>query len=830
MKVSLNWVKKYIDFELPPVGELSGHIGTQLGAIEDTEDLGAKYNGVVAAKVISCVEHPNSDHLHICMIDDGGAVKDVERNEQGHIQVVCGAPNVREGLTVAWLPPGVVVPETTNKEPFTLSVREIRGVKSNGMLASARELALGTNHEGILEIDTDAKPGEAFADIYELNDYIIDIENKMFTHRPDLFGELGIAREIAGILHHAFTSPEWYRRAPSGSLPHGGSLPLTVQNELPDLVPRFMAVALSDIQIKPSPVWLQTYLSRVGIRPISNVVDITNYMMILTGQPLHAYDYDKVRVLSGGEGAVLCVRYPRSGEKLTLLSGKEVEPRTETIMIATDKQAIGIGGVMGGADTEVDDHTKNIILECATFDMYSIRKTSMALGLFTDAVTRFNKGQSPLQNDRIVGESLRLFGELAGAKQAGEIIDDTHVPGREWVHPPVPVTTAFINERLGLKLSAGEMKQLLENVEFTVTADGDTLTVAAPFWRTDIEMREDIVEEVGRLYGYDKLPLELPRRDIAPAQKNALIELKSHIRHALSAAGANEVLTYSFVHGNLLDKVGQERSHAFQLSNALSPDLQYYRLSLMPSLLEKIRPNIKAGYDEFVLFELGKVHIVGENDAAALPREDELLGLVVTANDKLHKGGAPYYEAKAYLESLVGTRLMYKPVPEDMRAFDITKPYDMERSAFVYSGDTFLGLIGEFRQEVLHNLKLPQFTAGFELDVAALLGHMGKVAYEPLPRFPAVSQDICFKVAADVPYQRLFDTAQSALDGHKPDQTRASLSPVDIYQREDDTAHKQITLHLDIASYEKTMTDTEVTKLLDAVAASVHDALDAERV
>jgi len=831
MKVSLNRIKQYLDFDVLSVEDLAKHIGAQLGAIEDIEDLGARYKGVVIASVVSCVDHPNSDHLHVCKINDGGVVQNVERDEQGHVQVVCGAPNVREGLAVAWLPPGVVVPETAGEEPFALSVRDIRGQKSNGMLASARELALGSDHSGILELNSDdARPGADFAKTYQLDDYVIDIENKMFTHRPDLFGELGVAREIAGILQHPFHSPDWYLKGRDDALSRGDALPLTVQNELPDLVPRFMAVALENVSVHPSPVWLQAHLARVGVRPINNVVDITNYMMMESAQPLHAYDYDKVKTLSNGNGAVLCVRHPHDGEKLMLLNGKEVTPRGDAIMIATDKQAIGLGGVMGGGETEVDEHTKNVILECATFDMYAIRKMSMALGVFTDAVTRFNKGQSPLQNDRIIGESLRLFGDLSGAKRASKIIDDTHVQGREWVHPPVPVTATFINERLGLKLSADDMKQLLENVEFTVTIDDKTLTVAAPFWRTDIEMREDVVEEVGRLYGYDKLPLELPTRTVAPSPKDKLLELKSRVRDKLVRSGANEVLTYSFVHGNLLDKVGQDKNHAFQISNAISPDLQYYRLSLIPSLLEKVHPNIKAGYDEFVLFELGKVHIVGENDAAALPREDELLGLVVTASDKLHKRGAPYYEAKKYLESLVGKRLTYKPIPEDMRKFDITKPYDMGRSAFVYDGDIFLGLIGEFRQEVLRNLKLPRFTAGFEFDIAALLGRMGKVMYEPLPRFPKVEQDICFKVAADVPYQRLFDAAQTALGGHKPDQTRASLSPVDIYRRENDTAHNQITLRLTIASYEKTMTDSEVAKLLDTVATEVKDKLNAERV
>ncbi len=309
--------------------------------------------------------------------------------------------------------------------------------------------------------------------------------------------------------------------------------------------------------------------------------------------------------------ATIVIRKPNKDEKLKLLNGKEIEPRKEAIMIATDKQLIGVGGVMGGSDTEVDENTKNIILECASFDMYSIRRTSMEHGLFTDAVTRFTKGQSSLQCGVVLAKIVDEIHQYADGKVASKMIDD-----KRNVKPldPVKVNAHFINQRLGVDLSAADIKKLLENVEFKVDANNDELTISAPFWRTDIEIPEDIVEEVGRLYGYDKLPLDLPKRDLTPAAKDPSLALKSQIRAKLSKSGANEVLTYSFVHGDLLDKVGQDKKNAFQVANALSPDLQYYRLSLAPSLLEKVHPNIKAGYDEFALFELGKAHIAGKEE------------------------------------------------------------------------------------------------------------------------------------------------------------------------------------------------------------------------
>jgi len=837
MKVSLNWVKQFIDFELPPIDEVVERIGAQLGAVEEVENLGEKYQGIIIVKVVECVEHPDSDHMHICKVDDGGKASDVERDDKGLVQVVCGAPNVRAGMLAAWLPPGSIVPESVGKDPFVLGKRELRGFVSNGMLASPRELSLGDSHEGILDLtdesitptDLAVEPGANFAKVFGLDDYIIDIENKMFTHRPDCFGVLGVAREIAGIFGKRFVSGENYRVLEAPTV--GQGLNLEISNEIPKEVPRFMAVALRDVTIKPSPLWLQVELYRVGAKPISNVVDVTNYMMLLTGQPLHAYDYDKVA--SGKLGA----RFAKPGEKLALLNGKTIELQDADMVITDGTKPIGLAGVMGGADTEVSAETKNIILECATFDMYTIRRTSMRHGLFTDAVTRFNKGQSPLQNPYVVQLTIGRLELLAGGEQASVIIDNDHTEGRTSVHPPVPVSAQFINERLGLMLSAETMKTLLENVECTVAVGSENLTVTAPFWRTDIETREDVVEEVGRLYGFDKLPLELPQRSITPAVKDALFELKSKIRATLAKAGANEALTYSFVHGDLLKKSGQDPEAAFQVGNALSPDLQYYRLSLTPGLLDKIHMNIKAGYDEFALFELGKGHnLQHATDDNGLPMEFEMLDLVYARSDKHTKPGAAFYEARTFLTNLateLGVELEFRPI-EGEEDYPVAKPYDHKRSAkvFVHGTDLPLGMVGEYKASVRKALKLPAHTAGFGVGVAQLQQAMAQSAraYQPLPRFPKVTQDVTLKVSAAVSYQQLVDFMNTEVMKARPENTLSNLELLDIYQKEGDTEHKQITFRLSIASYERTMTDAEVGKLLDAVSVAAHEKLDAERI
>lgn len=812
------------------VEKLVEKIGAQLGAVEEVIDRSDRFDGVLIAKVVSCADHPNADRLHVCKIDDGGKTTDIERDDNGHVQVVCGAPNVREGLMVAWLPPGCTVPDSRGKEPFVLEARELRGVVSHGMLASPMELTIGDSHDGILEVDVDVAPGTPFAEAYRTDgEMIIDIENKMFTHRPDCFGAMGVIREIAGIQQKSFKSPDWYVPNPDFPQPEADELKLEIHNELPELVPRFVAVAMSGIKIQPSPVWLQLYLSELGLRPINNVVDYTNFWMLETGQPLHAYDYDKVKALSSGDGATIVVRNPRDSERLTLLNGKTIDPRQEAIMIATDQQAIGLGGVMGGGETEVDETTKNIILECASFDMYSIRRTSMAHGLFTDAVTRFNKGQSPLQNLAVLAKIVESLGHDAGGKVAGPLIDLNQLEGRAWVHPPVPVTADFINARLGLTLSLDEMKQLLENVEFSVELTNDKLTVTAPFWRTDIETREDVVEEIGRLYGFDKLPLELPQRSIQPAAKNQLLELKQHIRQTLATAGANEVLTYSFVHGNLLDKVGQDKDHAFKLGNALSPDLQYYRLSLIPSLLDKVHANLKAGYDEFTLFELGKTHIADQLDDNGLPREDELTALVVAAANKLNKPGTAYYAAKRYLTQLVPAELTFNPVPEQMQSFDITKPFAMNRTAFVYAGETFLGIIGEFRTAVSKNLKLPSYCAGFELDTAAVQQVLDSPVYLPLSKFPTVRQDLTLKVASDKPFAQVETLVSKELAGNALADSKVMLQPLGIYQASADASHKNISFRISVTGQNRTLTDQEVAKTVSAIVAAAKAELGAEQ-
>lgn len=827
MKVSLNWAQEFSNVDLKSMGreELLRKIGAQLGAVEEVIDFGARYDGVVVARIAKCEKHPDADKLSVCWIDDGGAIENVERHDN-LVQVVCGALNVREGLLVAWLPPGSTVPSShDDKEPFVLGARELRGVVSNGMLASPKELGLGDQHDGILEIDEDVQPGTPFKKLYDLDDFVIDCENKMFTHRPDCFGILGVARELAGIQQQHFASPDWYTHEPS--FEERNNLPFYVRSET-DQAPRFMAVALENIAIKSSSLWLRAALVRVGLKPINNVVDITNYVMHLTGQPLHAYDYDKIAERSG-ETPTLLTRNAHDGEKVALLNGKTIELDDQTMVIATDKEVVGLAGVMGGSDTEVDENTSRIILEVATFDMYAIRRTSMKHGLFTDAVTRFNKGQSFRQNDRVLGYAMRLLGDIANGVQASQVFDERR--GEVSSIPTITTGVDFVNIRLGSKLSIDEMARLLENVEFHVEKNDNTLQITPPFWRQDIEIAEDIVEEIGRLYGFDKLPVALPKRDLTPAELEPMLAFKKRLRRILSAAGANEVVTYSFVHGDLLKKVGQNPEDSYKLRNALSPELQYYRQSLTPSLLTHLHPNIKAGHDEFALFEMNKTHNkVHGLDDEEVPGEIDMLALVYASKLPIR---SPYYHARYYLDYLaarLGLTLIYKAIDTDPD-FPVTRPFDHTRSALVTdkSSGVFIGMVGEYRTEVLRNLKLPS-TAGFEISPSGLLEAIQKdenAKYRPLSRYPGTEQDICLKVSTSISYAATEDVFRKVL------QTTTyewSLSPVDIYQRDDNREHKQVTIRVKLADPEKTMTAEAVREIVQKIVDHAAQKLNAEYI
>lgn len=821
MIISVNWLKKFTDIAMP-VDELATLIGARLVEIETVIDLGAKYKDVIVAKVVECAPLEGTDHLNVTKIDDGGKAQGVERDDNGLVQVVCGAPNVKAGMFVAWLPPQSTVPETFGTaEPFVLAAKPLRGVTSNGMLASARELDLYDDHSGILEIDKEAAPGSSFAELYELNDYLLDIENKSLTHRPDAFGVIGFAREVAGIQGKAFKTPDWLGQL-NAVLENDGSVEApAVKIEGSGLSDRFQAVVLSGVDEKAqSPVELQTYLARSGIRPISASVDISNYMMLVTGQPSHTYDYDKLKAVAGDDFTIR-VRLARPNETLVLLDGKEIKLDEADIVIAAGETAVGLAGIMGGDNTKTDETTKTVLLEAATFDLYHMRSTQMRHGIFSEAVTRFTKGiPAPLATP-VIAETAQFLSKFTGAKVSSAIVDE--YPGkREPI--AVKVSEEHINSVLGTQFSAEDISELLQNVGFDVSFNNLEATVLVPYWREDIHIAEDIIEEVGRLAGFDTINLTLPRRDFVAIRPSDFDKFRSKIRSSLVRAGANEVLTYSFVHGDVLKKAGLDADDSYRIVNSISPDLQYYRQSLTPSLLGAVFANVKAGYDAFALFEFNKVHkksdgLTDEN----VPVERDDIAFVIT---DAKKEGSAYYEAKAYLEYALnkfGLTLSYDGWDGDSALF---QPFEPKRSAAVVDVKTgkVLGVVGEYKKSVQKNFKLPAYSAGFELiakEVQAAVQE-NSVNYTPLSRYPGTERDVCFQVGNNVSYRQIVDAAEGAL---KANELISEVSPLDIYQAENSDT-KNITIRIQLTSYEKTMTTEEVTNIVDSVIGEVINATD----
>ncbi|MGD8374333.1 MAG: phenylalanine--tRNA ligase subunit beta [Candidatus Woesebacteria bacterium] len=825
MKISLNWLKEYTKVS-ESVDDLVARIGAQLGAVEEVVDLRGKYDGIKVAQIIEAKPHDNADKLNIYQVTDG-----LEQT-----QVVSGDKNLNIGDKVAWLCPGTTVPSTYGtSHPVVMGSREMRGQISHGMFASGKELDINDDDTSVLKLDTDAKPGVLLAKAYGLDDVIIDIENKMFTHRPDCFGLLGVAREVAGIRGKKFESPDWYLQKNGLVLkPAVEVVELKIDNKEPSLCNQYNAAVIRNVKIEPSPIAIQSYLKRVGIRPINNIVDITNYLMYLTGQPLHAFDYDKVAALDDQEHAAIVVRTPKENEEIKLLDGRVVKPGKNTVLICSRRKPLAIGGVMGGANSEIDDSTTSIIIESAAFNMYEIRRTSMELGIFTDAVTRYSKGQSPVQCKVVLAEAVSLITQHYGAQLTTEIGLERPIGTA-----PVFVNVRMLNQRLGLDLKSQQIKEILENAEIRTYVTGNQIKVFPPFWRTDLEIAEDIVEEVGRLYGYDKLPHSLPERSTEAVESPGIERFLVDVRNILASAGNNELQTYSFVPSRMFQKTDQDSKPAYRLRNALSPELQFVRTSLLPSLLDKIHVNHKAGYDLFGLFEIGKSHNKHEIAKDELPRERLGLSYVFSAEKKAAIGwdGSPYYQAKYQLGYLLGRLNMHDVAYRSLDGAkleqwwlqNLAKLFEPKRAALVLVDRKIIGVVGEFLPVARKNFKLPEFVSGFELDLTALHGFNRPVSsYKQILRFPSTGQDVCLRVTRDVLCR---DVQKILLKAFKNDERlRVSVDVVDIYQRKEDKNHKQITYRIALQHHDRTLTTKEVSDYLAKAVDLAKEKFKAEQV
>lgn len=771
MKISLNWLKKYVEIPVSDE-ELIRLIGARLVEVEGVIDETHKYDNIYIVKVESCEKIPET-HLTLCQINVGDSLGELTGPVENLVQVVCGAPNVREGMLAVWIAPGAIVPASVNEDaPFVIGKRKMQGFESCGMLAGADELDFGDDHSGIVEIDpAAAQPGDLLADVFELNDKILEIENKSLTHRPDTFGMIGFSREVAGILGQKFVE------GVLSDMPFEKTLSATPSISISDsnICKRYSAIVLEKHgEIKKKYLtWQDTILSKSGMRPIDPIVDATNYLMLLTGQPLHAFDYDKFIAVGGGEAAKIKVRLAREGEELVLIDGKEVALNENDIVICSNDTPVALAGAMGGAATEIDENTRKVILESATFSLYNLRKTQMAHGIFSEAITRFTKGQPAFQTLTVAEACAEMLGD--GFKIAA-VADEYPKPEEEVV---VEISMSEINGLLGTEYSLEKIVETLENVGFKVKKEGEVLSVVAPAWRTDIHIKEDVIEEVGRLLGYGNILPTLPLHKTA--ERNKMFELKREIRDLMKRFGANEVLTYSFVSEKLMKDAGEDAKKSYRIVNSISPELQYIRQSLIPSLLEKTYVNSKIPVEKFAIFEMNKVYRKDFGmDADGVPVEKMKIGFVVYERKNEETA---YYMAKKYLEELMRSlnlNIKFSKLKVKMPTFEI------KRSAEVFIEDESVGFIGEFTNSTKKNFKLGNYLAGFEIDLDKILEIMS--SKREVKIFQArVKQDLT--VATTKSYAEALDEVKAA----NPD---ARITPIGIYQKEGDE-NRNITFHIE---------------------------------
>ncbi len=765
MKISLNWLKKYV--KIPnnvSDDELIRLIGARLVEVEGVINETHKYDSIYVVRVESCEKIPNT-HLTVCQINAGGPEL---------VQVVCGAPNVHEGMMAVWIAPGAIVPASAKEDaPFTIGKRKMQGFESCGMLAGADELDFGDDHSGIVEIEPElAKPGDLLADIFELNDLVLEIENKSLTHRPDCFGIVGFAREVAGILGEKFIEPDFK--------PVGFELsinePVSVSIEDSNICSRYSALLLEkhgELQ-KKYLSWQDTVLSKSGMKPISPIVDATNYLMLLTGQPLHAFDYDKFLEAGKSDKARIVVRLAKDGEKITLLDDTEVQLNESDIVICSNDTPVALAGAMGGKSTMIDENTRNIIIESATFSLYNLRKTQMAHGIFSEAITRFTKGQPAYQTMTVANLCARML--TNGFRVFGKA-DEYPKPSKEIV---VKITTQEINALLGTKYDRDLIIKTLSNVGFVVKKFREELSIVVPEWRTDIHIKEDVIEEVGRLLGYDNIDLTLPLH--STSTPNNWLETKKIARNLLLRLGANELLTYSFVSSKLLEKAGQDLNNSYRIVNSISPELQFIRQSLVPSLLDKAYKNEKLPVEKFAIYEINKIYRKEfKLDKDGVPFEKLSFGLVIAER----KGtGTAYYMAKKYLAKVLeefGLKGEFISLIHDTAE---ARPFEPKRSAEVFVNGEYLGVVGEFKNSVRNAFKLAPYLAGFEIDFDVIMKYASRKKTISLAEYN--DEDLTVTTT---------ESYDDALKKVRKDYPDSIITPGTIYQAEGQK-DRNITFHI----------------------------------
>ena len=715
MHISLNWLKDYV--EIPKkhsAADLAKLITLRSCEVEGVIEQKLRFDKIVTAKITKIDPHPDADKLRLPTVSIG----------KQEFRIVCGAPNIEVGQVVPLALEGAKV--LLDGDEFEIKKTKIRGVESSGMLCSARELGFGDDHTGILILPDNTKVGKALTEVMGLDDIILEIDNKSLTHRPDLWGHVGMAREVSAILNTKFVQP----KTPEIAVKEEENFEVKVED--PDLCPRYMGLVMQGVEIKDSPNWMQTRLRAAGLRAINNIVDITNYVMLELGQPLHAFDLKKI------PNKKIVVRRAKKGEKITTLDDEERELSTENLLITNGEKPIAIAGVMGGENTEIDETTKAVFLESANFEASNNRRTSAALGLRTESVMRYEKSLDPALSEASLKRMVALIKESCPKAYVASRVYDVCA----WREPKITlkVNAKDISCQAGIEIDKKEVKDILTRLGFEVDSK---LNVKVPSWRAtkDVSLPVDLVEEVVRIHGYENIPYTLPKTEDEPPAVNALWNLERRLKKTIAFSCAlYEVINFSFVGEELLRKFGINPDTCVKLANPLASDQTMLRPDLLPNLLLCAQRNARF-QDEVRIFEYGSVFLkeVGELAADAegkkkLPRQEKHLCAVLTDD---------FYAAKKVLETIfaaLGLKATYETAK------------DSNTSTFARAkiGKVEVARIATLTKKLTDRFDLPE-TSCFDLEVEKLLDLLPKtMRFRELPKFPAVKRDVAALFTEDI--------------------------------------------------------------------------------
>ncbi len=790
IKVPLSWLQAYCDVPWS-VEELVDRLVLSGLEVDGVDTVGSDFEGFVVGHVDRVERHPNADRLSLCTVDVGGE----------SLQVICGAPNVAAGQKVPVARVGASLPGG-----MEIRKAKIRGVESFGMICSEAELNLSDDHEGIMVLEAGIEPGRPLQDVLGGPETVLSID--VGTNRPDCLSLVGVAREIT-----ALSGGEL--RLPSGVVDETGppvDALASVRVDAPDDCPRFVARVITGVRIGPSPDWLKSRIEAAGIRSISNVVDVTNYVMLEMGQPLHAYDLDRL----AGQGIV--VRRAREEEAFTTLDGVERTLDGEVLMIADHETGIGVGGVMGGLDTEITPETDRVFLEGACFDAVRVRRGSKALQLQTDASRRFERGMDPELQGEAVVRAAGLIAEVAGGVVAEGMIDVRAPAGPD---PVIRLRVSRVNGLLGTGLDRDEIAALLHRLRFDVRPEGADLEVVVPSFRRDVFREVDLIEEVARLYGYDKIEPAAsapPRDDSAGARereedRRGKQDEQRRLRDAMAGFGFTEVVTHSLLHPDLNRLIDPSRP-SVMIDNPLSPELSAMRTSLAASVLGVVRWNANRKVRDIRIFEAGRVFWAKEE---GLPDEPEQLCIAVTGQrHSPHWDGPPeafdFFDLKGLAEALLG-RLGLDRV--ETVPYDKVDPlFDADRTGELLADGVRAGRFGAVSHRVLDHYEIREPVWMGVIDCGVLFGQASdRRTYRAPPKYPAVERDLAIVVPEEVTHRDILNEIR-ACSGDLLE----SVELFDVYRGTQIAAQsKSMAYAMRFRSEERTLTDAEVTRLQDKV-------------